>query len=156
MFYLENVSHSLARASSVLFIVRNARPFPFPDCFRALFAKYLLYMRHYTKKESVKIMSFFSIPNDGYLVFLIFHFFILFFIFCSFSSSGLVLSTILTIVAWRGEEITIPTIISAGVCENGRNLLSLTFSIKAVCSIFSVKYKLISSYFTMLIVLYLL
>ena len=42
--------------------------------------------------------------------------------------------------------MTIPVTILAELCEKERSLLSLTFSIKAVCSIFRVECKLIGFY----------
>lgn len=104
-------------------------------------------MRHYTKKESVRILSFFSsIPNYAYLIFLIFSSFISSLI-CSFSSFWSVLSIILKIIAWQVKEWLSQAPYQQNCVRRGRSLLSLSFSIKAICRIFSVKYKLIAPYF---------
>lgn len=107
MFYLEKCIRFISQ--SFLFIFRSARQFPFPVYFQSwsLFAKYLLYIRSYAKNRKCKDFVIFlhlKLCIFSFSHFQFFHFMLLFscfFIYFLLFLQYLVLSIILTIIAWQ-------------------------------------------------------
>lgn len=110
-------------------------------------------MRHSARKRKCKDIVFFS-PSQVMRISFFSYFPFFPFIFLLFSFFPSLWSCLKHHFgnSLPGEGMTIPVIRSTELCGKGKSLPSLSFFIKAMCRIFSVKYKLIAPYLIIFIV----